>query len=152
MYKRILVPTDGSDTAKRGLREAISLAAGRNATLCLLHVVNSDLPIMVEMANAIDFESVHQELRRQGQLVLDEAREVAEAAGLKVEARLRDSKGVRIADAIVDEAKSGGCDLIVIGTHGRRGFQRVLLGSDAEGVLRQSPVPVLLVRDPAAAT
>ena len=54
------------------------------------------------------------------------------------------------ADAILQEAKSAGCDLIVIGTHGRRGFRRALLGSDAESVLRESPVPVLLVRAPSA--
>jgi nucleotide-binding universal stress UspA family protein len=54
-----------------------------------------------------------------------------------------------VADAIVEEAKTANCDLIVIGTHGRRGIDRVLLGSDAETVLRQSPVPVLLVRAPA---
>jgi nucleotide-binding universal stress UspA family protein len=53
----------------------------------------------------------------------------------------------RIATVVVDEARSSGCDLIVMGTHGRRGFNRLALGSDADLVVRESPVPVLLVRD-----
>ena len=68
------------------------------------------------------------------------------------ETQLRELKGGRVADAILQEAKSTSCDLIVIGTHGRRGFSRVLLGSDAENVLRESPVPVLLVRALGAAS
>ena len=67
-----------------------------------------------------------------------------------METLLHELKGGRVADAILQEAKSAGCDLIVIGTHGRRGFRRALLGSDAESVLRESPVPVLLVRAPSA--
>jgi nucleotide-binding universal stress UspA family protein len=64
---------------------------------------------------------------------------------------LRDRQGRRVADAIVAQAQESGCDLIVIGTHGRRGLSRALLGSDAERVLRHSTVPVLLVREKQAA-
>ncbi|NDZ18444.1 hypothetical protein C7T35_07685 [Variovorax sp. WS11] len=60
---------------------------------------------------------------------------------------LREVTQGRIANVVVDEARSSGCDLIVMGTHGRRGFSRLALGSDADLVVRQSPVPVLLVRD-----
>jgi nucleotide-binding universal stress UspA family protein len=59
---------------------------------------------------------------------------------------LHDVGGGRVADAIVEEARRSRCDLIVIGTHGRRGVSRAMLGSDAENVVRSSPVPVLLVR------
>jgi len=149
MYKRILVPIDGSETAKRGLKEAVILATEQKATLCLLNVTSTDFPVVVEMANAIDFEKLREGARQYGQGVLDEARALAESLGLEVETLLRDSKGGRVADMIVEEATNAGCDLIVIGTHGRRGFSRAVLGSDAERVLRQSPVPVLLVRDPA---
>ena len=76
----------------------------------------------------------------------------AERAGLTVSTELRDLKGGRVADAIVEDARAARCDLIVIGTHGRRGFQHALMGSDAERVTRESPVPVLLIRAPGAAS
>ena len=150
MYKRILVPIDGSDTARRGLKEAIALATQMKATLRLLHVT-SDFPVMLEMSNTLNFDQYREGLHQYGRQQLDNAKTLAQGLGLEVETQLRDLKGGRVADAIVDEATSAGCDLIVIGTHGRRGFNRALLGSDAESVLRASPVPVLLVRAPAVA-
>ena len=145
MYKRILVPIDGSETARRGLKEAIALATEQKSALHLLNVT-SDFPIMAEMTNAIDFEKYREGVRQCGLDLLKDAQALATSLGLAVETQLRDLKGGRVADAIVAEAKDAGCDLIVIGTHGRRGLSRALLGSDAEGVLRASPVPVLLVR------
>ena len=65
---------------------------------------------------------------------------------MKVETALVDSVGQRVSDIILDQAAAWPADLIVIGTHGRRGVDRVLMGSDAEQVARRSPVPVLLVR------
>ena len=150
MYKRILVPIDGSDTARRGLKEAIALATQLKAALRLLHVT-SDFPVMLEMSNTLNFDKYREGLHQYGREQLDNARTLAQGLGLEVETQLRDLKGGRVADAIVDEATSAGCDLIVIGTHGRRGLNRALLGSDAESVLRASPVPVLLVRAPAVA-
>ena len=147
MYKRILVPIDGSDTGRRGLKEAITLATEQKATLCLLHVTN-DFPFMSEMPRAFDFEEYREELQQYGRNLLEDGKKLAASLGLEVETLLRELKGGRVADAILQEAKSSGCDLIVIGTHGRRGFSRALLGSDAESVLRDSPVPVLLVRAP----
>lgn len=151
MYKRILVPIDGSETGQRGLKEALALAREQKSTLHLLHVT-SDFPIMLEMANAIDFDKYRDGLHRVGREMLEEAKGLATALGLEAHVHLRDLKGGRVADTIVDEAKNAGCDLIVIGTHGRRGFKRALLGSDAENVLRESSVPVLLVRAPEAAS
>ena len=149
MYKRILVPIDGSDTGRRGLKEAIALATEQKATLCLLHVTN-DFPIMSEMPNTFDFENYREDLQKYGRTLLEDGKKLATSLGLAVETLLHDLKGGRVADAILQEAKNAGCDLIVIGTHGRRGFRRALLGSDAESVLRESPVPVLLVRGPGA--
>ncbi len=151
MYKRILVPIDGSDTGKRGLKEAIALAADQKATLYVLHVT-SDFPIMLEMANTINFDQYREGLHQVGRQMLDEAKVLAQAAGVEAETQIRDLKGGRVAEAIVQEAKSSRCDLIVIGTHGRRGFRRALLGSDAEAVLRDAPAPVLLVRASEAAS
>ena len=149
MYKRILVPIDGSDTGRRGLKEAIALATEQKATLCLLHVTN-DFPFMSEMPMAFDFEKYHEEMQQHGRNLLEDGKKLAVSLGLEVETLLHDLKGGRVADAILQEVKSAGCDLIVIGTHGHRGFRRALLGSDAESVLRESPVPVLLVRAPGA--
>jgi nucleotide-binding universal stress UspA family protein len=68
------------------------------------------------------------------------------------EVHLRDVRSGRVAEVIVDEVVKLKCDLVVIGTHGRRGFNRLVVGSDAEAVMRASPVPVLLVRAPEAAS
>ena len=106
---------------------------------------------MLEMSNTLNFDQYREGLHQYGREQLDNAKSLAQGLGLEVETQLRDQKSGRVADAIVDEATSAGCDLIVIGTHGRRGFNRALLGSDAESVLRASPVPVLLVRAPAVA-
>lgn len=145
MYKRILVPIDGSDTGQRGLKEAITLAVEQKATLCLVHVT-SDFPLMGEMVGAIDVSKYRDGLNQYGLGVLENAKALARSAGLQVETELLEPDGGRVADAILRAAKSTACDLIVIGTHGRRGIGRILLGSDAENVLRASPVPVLLVR------
>jgi len=151
MYKRILVPLDGSDTARFGLREAITLAREQKATLRLLHVIG-EFPIMLEMAGVEDYEKLRRGLVQRADAMLDEAKALAASLDVAAETRVRELKGGRVADAIVDEAKESGCDLIAIGTHGRRGMSRVLLGSDAERVLRQAGVPVLLVRERATPT
>ena len=146
MYKRILVPLDGSDTARFGLREAIALAKEQKATLRLLHVVG-EFPIMLEMATVEGYEKVRRGLLHRADAMLQDAKALAAGLDVRAETSLREVKRGRVADAIVDEAKEAGCDLIAIGTHGRRGVSRALLGSDAERVLRQSHVPVLLVRE-----
>ena len=145
MYKRILVPIDGNDTAARGLAEAITLARDLKATLRLLNLT-SDFVLMVEMSNVIDYEKFREGLNQVGRRLLTQASEQAKAQGVTAETSLHDLRGGRVADAIVEEARQSRCDLIVIGTHGRRGVDRMMLGSDAEQVARMAPVPVLLVR------
>lgn len=86
-------------------------------------------------------------MRGYGQDLLSKAQAAAALAGVTAESSLREVTHGRIAKIVIDEARSSGCDLIVMGTHGRRGFSRLALGSDADLVVRQSPVPVLLVRD-----
>ena len=148
MYKHILVPLDGSATAERGLREAVRLAAEQKGKLRLLHVIE-DFPMLVEMSSAVSFDSMLREVRGYGQNVLTAAQAAAAQAGVPAETSLREVTRGRIAKAVIDEALDSGCDLIVMGTHGRRGFSRLALGSDADLVVRQSPVPVLLVRNDA---
>jgi len=145
MYQRILVPVDGSATAERGLREAIKLAAGLNTRVLFLHVVD-DYTTLAEMTSASGYEGMLKRLRQYGLDVLAKARQEAEAASVHCETLLREVTGKRVSDVIVEQAAQHACDLIVMGTHGRRGFTRLTLGSAAEGVARISPVPVLLVR------
>jgi nucleotide-binding universal stress UspA family protein len=140
---------DGSITAERGLREAIGLASEQRATLHLLHVVD-DFPQLAGLATASAFQDTLEHLRRRGESMLHQARSAADAAGVPAESWLRDITTQTVADTIVDEARTSGCDLIVMGTHGRRGVSRLTMGSQAELVLRASPVPVLLVRIPQA--
>ena len=145
IYQRILVPVDGSATAERGLREAVKLAGGQNTRVLFLHVLD-DYTTLSDMTSAAGYEDMLKSLRQYGLDVLSKARQEAEAASVHCETLLREVMGKRIADVIVEQAAQHACDLVVMGTHGRRGFSRLTLGSTAEGVARISPVPVLLVR------
>jgi nucleotide-binding universal stress UspA family protein len=149
MYRRIMVPIDGSEASERGLREAIGLVHGRDARLCLLHVVDG-FPLFAEPPAGVDVDAIQQSLRARGRSLLEKSRQAAIDAGAQADTLLREVLRGRVADIVVDEASKAGCDLIVMGTHGRRGLSRLALGSDAETVARSSPVPVLLVRNPEA--
>jgi nucleotide-binding universal stress UspA family protein len=150
MYHRILVPVDGSPPSERGLGEAIALAKALGSNLVLLHVVEYS-PVLMEMAAADTWELISKGLQDTGRKVLETAHEHAQSHGVESQAVLEDLKSMRVADAIVEAAVTHRCGLVVIGTHGRRGMNRALMGSDAELVVRLSPVPVLLVRQPIVA-
>ncbi len=145
MYTRILVPLDGSATAERGLREAIGLAMEHKSRLRLMHVLD-DFPMLVELSSARNFEASLERLRVHGENVLAKGQQMAHDAGVPCDLVLREVTSATVADAIVDEARTAGCDLIVMGTHGRSGVSRLTMGSEAELVVRTSPTPVLLVR------
>jgi nucleotide-binding universal stress UspA family protein len=145
MYKRILVPVDGSPASVLCLKEAIKLAVAMKATLRLVHVVNEFI-FAPAYATAQSYEALFESFRIGGQRVLEEAQAVVRAAGVEFQSDLIEMVGERVSDLILAAAKTWQPDLIVMGTHGRRGMSRLLLGSDAETVLRSAPVPVLLVR------
>lgn len=145
MYQRILVPIDGSDTAERALREAIKLADGK-AQLRLLHVVEEVYPLDAEGYAFIDYGALRDVARSSGERLLAKAGGTARQAGAAVETSLLEAEGDRVANVIDTEARNWPADLIVIGSHGRSGFSRLLFGSVAEGVVRGASVPVLLVR------
>lgn len=153
MYERILVPVDGSDTSDLGLREALSLAKLTGARLHLIHVVDELSFAMGADAFGTFGTEVLTSLRESGKKVLAAGQAQADAAGVPCDTALLDSFAGRVCDQVVAEAEKWPADLIVIGTHGRRGAERLLMGSDAERILRLAPVPVLLVRPhaPAAA-
>jgi nucleotide-binding universal stress UspA family protein len=145
MYKQILCPVDGSDTSARGMLEAIGLAKAVNAKLRFLYVVDTFYPILDGM-EASNIAEVINVLREHGKRVLKEAQEAAAAQGVEVDSETLETFSVRVAELIVEHAKKWPADLIVMGTHGRRGFGHLIMGSDAEAVIRTSPVPVLSVR------
>lgn len=145
MYHRILVPLDGSATAERGLREAIGLAAQHKSRLVVIHVVD-DFSSLVELSSVASYERMKTELGQFGNALLEKARLSAAGAGVQVETSLIDVTDKRISTVIIDQAVKSGCDLIVMGTHGRRGFSRLTMGSEAELVARSSAVPVMLVK------
>ena len=145
MYGRILVPVDGSDTSLRGLEEAIRLARQLNASVRLIHVLDEPALVMGEVsAGNAAYES---EARRSaGNAVLSDGMARARRASVDVDGVLVESIGGPAGKYIVENATECQADLIVCGTHGRSGIRRVLMGSDAEYVVRHATVPVLLVR------
>ena len=150
MYQRILVPIDGSATSDKGLEEAAKLAKLCSASLRLMHVVD---PIPFTVGYEAMGRQTGQEIaavQDAGQkMLLDAARSRVEAGGLtKVDTVLVERSAARISERVVEQAKAWDADLIVLGTHGRRGVGRILLGSDAEQTARIAPVPVLLIRAP----
>ena len=146
MYQRILVPIDGSPTSHKGLTEAIALAKLTGGRIHLVHVVD-ELSIAISADSFAGYSAeILPLLRKGGQKLLDLAKQRVATAGIEVDTTLREVFAGRVSSLIVEEAAAWRADLIVIGTHGRRGVGRVLLGSDAERVLRSSTVPVLLVR------
>jgi nucleotide-binding universal stress UspA family protein len=145
MYQRILVPIDGSETSERALQEAIKVA-DREARLRLVYVLEEIYLLDAEGYAYVDIATLQEAMRHSGERTLALAAEKARQAGAAAETALLDARGERIANVIVSDARHWQADLIVIGTHGRSGLNRLLLGSVAEGVVRVASVPVLLVR------
>jgi nucleotide-binding universal stress UspA family protein len=145
VYKNILVPIDGSDTARLGLNEAIELAKSLGSRIRLIHVI-SDAALLSPYTAGIAFEHLLEGARDYGQSLLRDAQAVVRQANVEVDAKLAEASGGPAGEQIVLEASAWRADLIVCGTHGRRGLRRLVMGSDAEYIVRLSPVPVLLVR------
>lgn len=144
-YRRILVAVDGSPAAARGLSEAIRLAKAQGAQLLVLHVVN-EFYAYTDMEGAGLAADLPAMLRAGGKRILAKAEAAARKHNLRPKLLMRETLGGPAADPILREAKRQRADLIVLGTHGRRGVRRLVMGSDAEQVVRAAPVPVLLVR------
>jgi len=144
MYKRILVAVDGSDTSNLALLEAINLAKEQHSVLRLFHVV--DLTMAYSTVEAPYVFEYRKAMEVEGQKVVADCSASARAAGVEFDAKCVVSFAKHIYDVIEEEAAKWAADLIVIGTHGRKGIRRLLLGSVAEGLIRVSSRPVLLIR------
>lgn len=140
MYKRILVATDGSETAERAVAHAITLAGEQGAALRFVTVVNPQITGWGEFLGA-EIDSLLENARA----ILERADERARAAGLAPESGPMEARERHIGEVIAQEAADWDADLLVMGTHGRKGFTRLVLGSVAEVTLRTSRVPVLTI-------
>lgn len=143
-YKRILVPMDGSATAAHGVDEAVRLARKNGARLMLLHVVEEQSVLMAAEVGAAVVPLID-DLRAEGKRKLERSLKRIARGGLKAQTALAESFAGGVAGTVVAQAKRWRADLIVVGSHGRTGVDRVLMGSDAEQIARRSPVPVLIV-------
>ena len=147
MYKHILVAVDGSDTSNLALQEAIKLAKEQQAELHLIHVVD-ETPAYMMVETPYPVADLQKAMREAGQKVLAICAATAREAGIEADTKFAVLEVLtqRICDVINEEAKRWPADLIVIGTHGRRGFNHLILGSVAEGVIRFATKPVLVIR------
>jgi nucleotide-binding universal stress UspA family protein len=145
MYGNILVPIDGSDTAQRGLDEAVGLAKSLRSRIRLIHAIN-EAELVSASAVGGNYDLLLEQLRKYGASILHAAQAAVRREGIDVDTLLLEANGTVAGEQILKAAADWPADLIVCGTHGRRGIRRIVMGSDAEYVVRQSPVPVLLVR------
>lgn len=146
MYKRILVAVDGSDTSQLALQEALNLTKESGGQLRIVHVVDEVTFDLYQ--EVVDPGEIQKAITKAGEAILSKAEIAVRAAGVKAETRLLEIEklGRRVPDMIAQEADAWPADLIVIGTHGRHGFNHLLMGSVAEGVVRIATKPVLLIR------
>ena len=142
------MPLDGSETTAAGLAHAPRLGKDRGASLWLLHVVHDYLE-QNGLRGTVRSDELLRALRGRGERILSDAVARASAAGVAARTDMIEIATGPVGEAIVEYLKVWPADLIVLGTHGCRGLRRLVLGSDAEYVVRTTPVPVLLIRGPA---
>ncbi len=142
VFKKILVPVDGSATSNKAVDFALRLAQDDQASVRLLHCIDE-----TSFLDAYEYSSdLIKQAREAGQQILQDALAAAQKLGVSADTLLLERAGQRLGNSVADAAGDWGADLLVVGSHGRRGIGRVLLGSGSEQILRSSPVPVLLVR------
>jgi nucleotide-binding universal stress UspA family protein len=153
MYCRILVATDGSPASEQAIEQAARLAKEQQAQLRIVHVIEqSRLAFAAAGPVAVDLEGILGALRKSGQAALERGRAIAQQLGVQADTAIVGDDAIddRVAMVLAEEARRWKADLIVLGTHGRRGINHLLMGSVAEAVARVAPAHVLLVRAKAA--
>ncbi|MDK2891832.1 universal stress protein [Methanohalophilus sp.] len=140
-YKRILVATDGSENVKNAIDWSVELARVTGAQLFAIYVI-SDVDVGLATRGANWAEALKEHLKEEGNRAIKYVEDKAKKAGVEVEAVIIEGNPT---DAILKYAENNGIELIVIGTLGKRGIKRFLLGSVAENVVRHSTKPVLVV-------
>jgi nucleotide-binding universal stress UspA family protein len=146
MYERILICTDGSALSHKAVNAGIALAAALDAEIVAYTVVpkyphwNFETGVAMGLTEATQFEN---ERAKEAQAIVDAVQEEADKSNVKTITLT--GKGA-IAENIIHAAKKHHCDLIVMASHGRKGIQRILLGSETLDVLTHSHIPVLVLR------
>lgn len=136
MYDRVLFPTDGSDVAELATDHAIAVAERFDAPLHAFYVVDTT----IDATDAYDSSVAVEELAAAGEVQIEDVRDRAEDAGIAVTTAVEEGQPV---ETIVAQSRPG--DVLVLGTHGRTGIDRFLVGSTTEDVIRSADVPVLAV-------
>lgn len=145
MYDKILIPTDGSPTSDRAVEHALELAKTMSSAVTFLHVIENPLTTGYATPQTLPYSAqLYEDLKLSGAEVLARAEAKAEDQGVTASSVMIENRDP--AQAIADAAEEH--DLIVMGTHGRRGFNRWMFGSVAEGALRRGSKPFLLIRTP----
>ena len=147
MYKHILLPTDGSPLSARAAADGIRLAKALGARVTALHVIPPATPLAIGRKRSVDYATLEDREalnQRQAEKALAQVEKAAAAAG--VPCKLESVKGDYPAEAILATAKKRRCDLILMASHGRRGLQALLLGSETQKVLAHATVPVIVHR------
>lgn len=141
-FTKILVPLDGSATSKAALTTALQLAQDTGAELRLVHCLDE----LVYFGGYEYSGALIDQVRKDADHLLTEGKEICRAANIDASSHLIENLGQRLGQTVAEEASQWHADLVVVGTHGRRGMSRVLLGSGAEQIIRFSKIPVLTVR------
>ena len=144
--RQLLVPVDGSPTSAKALDTAIGLARLNGARVRLFHVVDE-----LDHVNGFETPKAYREdllplMRAGGERMLAQMRRRVTDQGLVCDSVLVESGAGRVCEQVAEEARLVHADMIVLGSHGRRGLARMLMGSDAEQIVRRAPVPVLVVK------
>jgi nucleotide-binding universal stress UspA family protein len=139
--QRILVPVDGSETSKKALEAAVQLARAMDGQIRVMHAID-DMMYVSGYEYTADLLGAARTWAREA---LDEAMATVKAAGVACDSLLVDELGPRLGESVARAARDWKADLIVVGTHGRRGFNRLVLGSGAEQIIRLAPAPVMVI-------
>lgn len=145
MYSRILLPVDGSVPSQLALEEAIRLGTALHSAIRLVHVIDVWSLVASEAAASV-YDTLFANACREGETLLGECAQKLRSAGIPVDTGLVDHPDAQVGECIIHQARDYHAELIICGTHGRRGIRRILVGSDAEYIVRHAVVPVLLVR------
>ena len=146
MFKRILLATDGSAASDHAATLALSLARQSGATVTALYVVDPYPFLGVGEVNPMGFDAYMSAARDQAAQAHAQVLKKAAEGASPVTVHTRMVEDVAVMEGILDTIKQGPCDLVVIGSHGRTGLSRLMLGSVAAKVVAHSPVPVLVTR------
>ena len=148
MYRRILVAVDGSVTSNKALVAALEMASysGGRSVIRLIHVLDELVYLPGLDPHAGQFGTAIHAMREACAKILAEGLAIVQSAGVQGDTVLVDRMGAHLAETVADQARQWNASLLVVGTHGRRGVGRMLMGSGAEQIIRLAPCPVLVVR------